>query len=103
MPNSETAIKQALVQHGVLLVRCDWDAAWMRLAVGRVVAKPSGSKVGGHLFLLAGYDDAINGRSFLMRNSWGRWSLAGNGNAWLAARYFLAHRPEVWASTDVDD
>jgi hypothetical protein len=38
-----------------------------------------------------------------MRNSWGRWSIAGNGNAYMAFRYFLAHRPEVWASTDIDD
>jgi len=103
VPLSETAIKTALVTRGVLLVRCDWDAAWMRLPVNRVMRDPSGGRVGGHLFLLVGYDDRINGRSLVMRNSWGRWSIAGNGNAYFAFRHFLSHRPEVWASTDVDD
>lgn len=103
VPNSTGAIKQAILRHGVVLVRCDWDAAWMRLPINRVLRAPVGTKVGGHLFLLFGWDDAVNGGSFLMRNSWGRWSIAGSGNAYMRTGWFLARRPEVWASTDVDD
>jgi C1A family cysteine protease len=75
----------------------------MRLPINRVLRPPSGALVGGHLFTLFGYDDAINGESVAMRNSWGRWSYLGNGNGWMRLRYFLSHRPEVWATTDVDD
>lgn len=103
VPNNETAIKQAILRHGLVLVRCDWELSWMKLPLNRVLRPPTGVRAGGHLFLIAGWDDAINGGSFLMRNSWGRWSVAGNGNGWMAVRYFLAHRPEVWASTDIDD
>lgn len=101
--NGEAAIKQAILRHGVVLVRCDWDAAWMRLPLTRVLRPPSGSLVGGHLFLLFGWNDAVNGGSFLLRNSWGRWSSRGTGNAYMRYRWFLAHRPEIWATTDVDD
>jgi hypothetical protein len=111
---SEEAIKEAILTNGVLLVRCDWDAAWGQSALlpGRIVPAPS-ETMGGHIFLLFGWDDEVNGGSFLMRNSWGPWfpkkgaapaptqKQAGPGNAYLAYRFFLAKKPEAWVSTDV--
>lgn len=96
----------------VLLVRCDWDTAWGQssLLPGRILPQRT-AKNGGHIFLLFGWDDEVNGGSFLMRNTWGKWfpkpgasptpRQAGPANAYLAYRFFLAKEPEAWLSTDV--
>ncbi|HEY6014589.1 MAG TPA: C1 family peptidase [Candidatus Limnocylindrales bacterium] len=97
----ELLMKRALMKHGPLLVRCDWDAGWMRLPFSKILAAPLGRIVGGHIFVIFGWDDRVNGGSWLMRNSWGRWSFLGNGNAYMAFRYFRFKRPEAWASTDI--
>lgn len=95
-----TLVKQALVAHGPLMSRCDWDAAWMRLPINRVVKPPSGDIVGGHIWTLIGWDDDVDLGCWIIRNSWGRWSLGGNGNAYLARFYLADKRPEFWACTD---
>lgn len=110
LPLTADLIKEAVLTGGVLLVRCDWDTAWMKTLPGRIVPEPAGTK-GGHIFLLFGWDDDVNGGSFLMRNSWGDWfpkpgaaptpKRAGPANAYLAYRHFLAKNPEAWLSTDV--
>jgi hypothetical protein len=100
VPDHATFMKQALVTHGPLLVRCDWDAAWMTLPLNRILRAPAGRWVGGHIFVIFGWDDAVNGGSWLMRNSWGRWSALGSGNAYMNRVYFATHRPEAWATTD---
>ena len=108
----KATIKEAIFTKGVVLVRCDWDAAWgeRTLLPGRILANPTG-KIGGHIFLLFGWDDSVNGGSFLMRNSWGDWfpihgtsptpRKAGPGNAYMKYDFFLDRNPEVWNSTDV--
>lgn len=100
---STSEIKRALLARGPLAARLDWDANWMRLPPNRVLRGPAGVTVGGHAFLLIGWDDDVNGGAWIIRNSWGRWSQGGNGNAYLAYRHTTGRRLEVWASTDVDD
>jgi len=96
----ENAMKQALMKYGPLMARADWDAAWMYLPPNRILRAPLGRIVGGHIFVIYGWDDA---RGWLIHNSWGRWSLAGTGNAYMRFAYFAARRPEAWATTDIDD
>jgi hypothetical protein len=110
LPLTVDLIKEAIQANGVMLVRCDWDIAWMKTLPGRIVPEPAGPN-GGHIFLVFGWDNAVNGGSFLMRNSWGKWfpkkgasptiKQAGPANAYLAYRYLLAKNPEVWSSSDV--
>lgn len=53
--------------------------------------KTSERVLGGHEVLGIGYDDAVNGGSFLVRNSWGRWGASGNFHM----RYIDAANPDV--------
>lgn len=96
-------IKRALIQHGPILTATDWDANWMYLGSSHILKAPVGHMIGGHAFYLWGWDDHVNGGSFLMRNSWGRdWSTSkGTGNAYMAFRYWLDAQPESWYCTDV--
>jgi len=84
-----------------LYTRLDWDAAWMGLPLNRIMKPPVGRIVGGHAFLVFGYDDNVAGGSFLIRNSWGRWSTAGSGNAYLPYWYLANRDPEAWIAVDV--
>jgi len=97
----QLAVKAAIMAHGPLLSRADWDGGWMKLPITRVVKQPIGVIVGGHIFDVFGWDDDVNDGSWIIRNSWGRWSIGGNGNAYLAYRHLRFKRPEFWACTDV--
>jgi hypothetical protein len=112
---NKTNVKEAIFDNGPVLVRLDWDVAWAesKLLKGRILPKPT-EEDGGHIFLLFGWDDGVNGGSFLMRNSWGNWDpkvptsitttkKAGRGNAYMKYAFFLdpARRAEVWVSVDV--
>jgi hypothetical protein len=108
------SVKEAIKTWGVVLCRLDWDKAWTEtnLSPGRILPNPAG-ELGGHIFLLFGWDDSVNGGSFLMRNSWGNWKpkrgpspttkQAGPGNAYMKYDFFLdpKRRAEVWVSVDV--
>jgi hypothetical protein len=111
---SEEAVKEAIRTWGVTLVRLDWDKAWTEsnLLPGRILPDPIG-EMGGHIFVFFGWDDSVNGGSFLMRNTWGKWQpkrgpspttkQAGPGNAYMKYDFFLdpARRAEIWVSVDV--
>ena len=111
---SEEVVKEAIKTWGVTLVRLDWDKAWTEtnLRPGRILPDPKG-EVGGHIFVLFGWDDSVNGGSFLMRNTWGKWvpkpgpspttKQAGPGNAYMKYDFFLdrTRKAEVWVSVDV--
>lgn len=97
-------MKQAMMAHGPLLVACDWDNAWFSVpASTQILRPPSGSLAGGHAFYLWGWDNNVNGGSWLMRNSWGRgtygWTPTGNG--YMAFRYFAGAHPEAWWVQDI--
>ena len=100
--DTTTAMKQALVQAvSPLYFRIDWDRAWMGLPWNRILKAPSGVLAGGHAVYIWGWDDNVNGGSWLIRNSWGRWSTAGSGNAYLAYRYLANRNPEAWVVKDI--
>ena len=94
------AMKAALTQ-GPLYVALSWDANWFYLPTTKVLRNPLGQNAGGHAVYLWGWDDDVNGGSWLLRNSWGKWSKGGNGNAYLAHRHFASHGWEAWLATDV--
>jgi hypothetical protein len=111
---SEEVVKESIKTWGVVLCRLDWDKAWTEtnLSPGRILPNPTG-EMGGHIFLLFGWDDDVNQGSFLMRNSWGTWApkrgtsptpkKAGPGNAYMRYDFFLdpKRKAEVWVSVDV--
>jgi Papain family cysteine protease len=102
-----TLLKQALMQHGALLVACAWDVNWFKVPTSLVLKPPLSEVAGGHAFMFWGWDDNVNGGSWLMRNSWGR-GIGGwtpTGNAYMAYRYFDDIRggrtPEAWWIQDI--
>lgn len=110
----DQVVKEAIKTWGVVLCRLDWDNAWTETSLlpGRILPDPMG-EMGGHIFLLFGWDDDVNGGSFLMRNSWGSWrpkpgrspttKQAGPANAYMKYDFFVdpKRRAEVWVSVDV--
>jgi hypothetical protein len=102
VPSGTAAFKAALFNSQVpLYFRIDWDRNWMSLPYNKVVKTPINDIIGGHALYIWGWDDNVNGGSWLIRNSWGRWSTAGNGNAYLAYRFLANRNPEAWVSVDV--
>ncbi len=105
-----TFMKQALMQHGPLFVGSGWDANWNYCPrYTQVMKDPIGTLLGGHSYFIWGWDDSVNGGSWLMRNSWGRWRPANgeygwtvNGNAYMAYRYFTYYPgSEAWWVQDI--
>lgn len=95
-------VKLALAQHSdPVLFRVDWDANWMTLPYSRILKAPVGQIIGGHAMYDYGYDDNINGASDIERNSWGRWSTAGNGGCYMRDAYKDSHRLEAWRVTGI--
>lgn len=97
--NSVAAMKAAL-HNGPLYVAMNWDAAWFYCPYNLILRNPIGQIVGGHAVYIWGWDDNVNGGSWLIRNSWGKWS-GRNGNAYLAFRHFASHGFESWVAFDV--
>jgi hypothetical protein len=73
--------------------RVNWDAQWFYLPRSRILKAPIGQIVGGHAMYTFGFDDSVNLGSDTDKNSWGAWSVAGNGNCYFADRY--KDRPEA--------
>ncbi len=102
VPLDVATMKQALMQHGPLLVACAWDAAWF-VPKRLVLPAPSGKVAGGHAFFIWGWDDSVNGGAWLMRNSWGRAPGWPYGSAYMAFRYLTdaARWYEAWWLQDI--
>lgn len=100
---SVSSMKTALMTHGPLLVASNWDLNWFYVPTSLVMKAPVGDWVGGHAYMIWGWDDNVNGGCWLMRNSWGRgingWT--STGNAYMAYRYFAAAAPEAWWLADI--
>lgn len=93
--------KRALAQYQTpLLYRINWDAQWMYLPSTRIVKAPIGQTIGGHALSTFMYDDNLLGRPSDEadgdRNSWGRWSLNGNGNCYFRDNYKQGRGLEIW-------
>lgn len=97
-------MKNVMMAHGPLLVACMWDENWFYVPKAtQVLRAPVGRIAGGHAFFIWGWDDSVNGGSWLMRNSWGRgtYGWTPTGNAYMAYRYFAAEQPEAWWVQDI--
>lgn len=98
-------MKQALMQHGPLIVGSGWDANWFYVPkTTQVLKAPTGNTAGGHAYFFWGWDDTVNGGSWIMRNSWGRgtYGWTPTGNAYMAYRYFSSMQaPEAWWVQDI--
>lgn len=82
--------------------RVDWDANWMYLPRSRVLKAPVGQAIGGHALYTFGYDKSVNQSADLDRNSWGPWSVAGNGSCYFADRFKTHERSvEAWQITSI--
>lgn len=102
--DSITTMKTALITHGPLLVGTEWDSAWFSVPRTLILPAPSGNSVGGHAYFIWGWDDNVNGGSWLIRNSWGRgtggWT--STGNAYMKYSYFTKYQHhEAWWLQDV--
>lgn len=51
-----------------------------------VIPAPEGQELGGHALVFVGYDDNLNGGSFIIRNSWGT-GVGINGTGYFSASY----------------
>ena len=81
VPDEEESIKQALIDHGPLII-CIYVYEDMYDYKGGVYRRTNDHKVGGHLVCLVGYDDGA--QSWLVKNSWGnRWG----DNGWFHMGY----------------
>lgn len=106
-PNSVSTMKYALMTRGSLIVGTDWDSAWFSVPRTLILKPPSGDVVGGHAYMIWGWDDKVNGGSWIIRNSWGRgprgWT--ATGNAYMKYDYFTkyAHREAWWMQDAIGD
>jgi len=94
-------VKLALAQFDTpVLFRLNWDANWMYLPTSKIVKPPVGQIIGGHAMADFGFDDNLlavyDALSYADRNSWGKWSLNGNGNCYFKAAYKKDHGLEAW-------
>lgn len=78
-PRDETAIKEALIEHGPLTI-CIWVYKDFLYYDGGVYRHTWGRLDGGHLVTLMGYDDDME--AWLVKNSWGS-SWGNNGWVWM--------------------
>jgi hypothetical protein len=92
--------RRAMAQYGSpILFRVDWDANWMYLPSSRIVKRPVGQIVGGHAMASFGYDDNLSGTTAdadADRNSWGKWSVNGNGSCYFRSDWKIGHGLEAW-------
>lgn len=80
---AHTAIKQALMQFGPLVVGTHWASSWSRPSAATGQVPPPSGTVNGHAILCIGWQDGLG---FRFRNSWGtRWGKAGD--CYIPARY----------------
>lgn len=99
VPQDTNSIKRAVIQHGPVLIGSAWYRSWFRPTNG-IMPNPFGGVVGGHARYVFGWDDSVNGGSFLVRNSWGKtWGV--NGNSYDAYRYLVPALHDAWRATDV--
>jgi hypothetical protein len=99
VPQTEDGIKRAILQSGPVLIGTLWYGPWFRPVKG-ILPAPSGAPVGGHARYAFGWDDAIGGGSFYVRNSWGSlWGI--NGNSHDPYRYILPALHDAWRAVDV--
>lgn len=107
VPVDITTMKNALMQHGPLLVGTAWDQNWFSVPTNLILKAPSGKQAGGHAYFIWGWDDLINGGSWIIRNSWGRgrggWT--ATGNAYMKYSYFTYydHREAWWVQDILGD
>jgi hypothetical protein len=82
----EESIKEALIEHGPLII-CIFVYEDMLTYRGGVYHRSTDNRVGGHLVSLMGYDDET--QSWLVKNSWGdRWG----DNGW----FHMGYDPEMF-------
>ncbi len=87
-----------------ILFRVNWDANWMYLPVSRILKAPVGQWIGGHAMADYGYDDNLAGGTAdadADRNSWGKWSVNGNGSCYFRAEYKAKAYLEAWRVTGI--
>lgn len=102
VPFQPEALKAAILQYGPINVATSWARSWMRppMVNGAYVLPPFDSPIGGHATVLYGWDDAIGGGAFYLRNSWGR-GWCGTGNVYAPYARFVPRMHDAWKSLDI--
>lgn len=97
VPLNETALKTALYLYGPLVIASEWYESWFK-PVNGILPAPS-QDAGGHAVLLFGWDDAVGGGSWMVRNSWGpKWGQVGN--CYAPYRWYTKNLHDAWKVID---
>jgi len=100
VPKTTLSIKQAVATFGPLNVASPWYNSWMHPVTGMLPA--ADYAIGGHAYVITGWDDSRGGGAFRCRNSWGTsWGLGGD--FYIKYSVFTSRAYEVWKSLDVID